>query len=559
MDRETRRTVESFRRDEAGPIENTLIDELVGGELDRQAFLRRAAAFGLGAGTIGALLRYVGEAEVAHAAPAVLQAGGTLRVAITRPGMHIEPSKLDSVGGVGLVSIVGEYLTYSNPQGQLRPWLATSWKPSDSATVWTFQIRRGVTFHTGQPLTAEDVVATWKTLAAKDSAAQAALQGVLTPAGVEAVGSHTVRFELEAPNGFFPYLVGQSTYWGAILPRDYQVGTWVASKMPGTGPYRLQSYQDGRSATFVRNNAYWGGEPPLDAVRVTMYESTTPQVVALRAGQVDLVQQLSARAAAPLAGSSRYKLLAVKTANHRQLHMRGDMDKFRDPRTRRALALTLDRPELVATLSGGRGSVGNDSPFAPFFPSTSGGVEQRVRNIRQAKALLEASGRKGLAFTLTTWQNLEIPDYAEQIRRSARDAGIRVTLRVLPGSEYFGAPPGQDYATTTPWLNREATLTDYGHRPIPNVYLTGSFSTGGEWNAARYSNKRLDSAVRAFVGATSLKTQRARAKEIQTILLADTPVVVAYFFDWIAAGRANVKGYVPEGLGAIGLRGVSLV
>ena len=65
MDRSTRRQVDEYRRTEAGPIENNLIDELVAGELDRQEFLRRATVFGLGAGTIGLLLRYVGEADVA--------------------------------------------------------------------------------------------------------------------------------------------------------------------------------------------------------------------------------------------------------------------------------------------------------------------------------------------------------------------------------------------------------------------------------------------------------------------------------------------------------------
>ena len=66
MDRETRRTIEEFRHNEAGPLENNVIDELVSGELDRDEFLRRATMFGLGAGTIGALLRYGGEADVAY-------------------------------------------------------------------------------------------------------------------------------------------------------------------------------------------------------------------------------------------------------------------------------------------------------------------------------------------------------------------------------------------------------------------------------------------------------------------------------------------------------------
>ena len=81
MDRETKRLFEEFRRNEAGPIENNLVDELVGGDLDREEFLRRATMFGLGAGTIGMLLRYMGE-DVAFGAPAdaTQKRGGTLRV-----------------------------------------------------------------------------------------------------------------------------------------------------------------------------------------------------------------------------------------------------------------------------------------------------------------------------------------------------------------------------------------------------------------------------------------------------------------------------------------------
>ena len=82
MDRETRRLVEEFRRNDASPIENNLIDELVAGELDRQDFLRRAAVFGLGAGTIGLLFRYLGEPEPAFGAPVA-------------PGRSAEPSGSD--------------------------------------------------------------------------------------------------------------------------------------------------------------------------------------------------------------------------------------------------------------------------------------------------------------------------------------------------------------------------------------------------------------------------------------------------------------------------------
>jgi hypothetical protein len=83
MDRETKRLIEEYRRHEAGPLENNVIDELIGGELDREDFLRRATMFGIGAGTIGALLRFMGEPEPAFGAPLeTVQSGGIIRVGI---------------------------------------------------------------------------------------------------------------------------------------------------------------------------------------------------------------------------------------------------------------------------------------------------------------------------------------------------------------------------------------------------------------------------------------------------------------------------------------------
>src|SRR3990172_3785877 len=114
MDRRTRRTVDEFRRAEAGPIENNLIDELMNGDLDRQEFLRRAAVFGLGAGTIGLLLRYAGEADLASGAPVAAKVGGTLRVGVYTFKSGLEPYQLREAGSLGFSGVPGEFLTFSN-------------------------------------------------------------------------------------------------------------------------------------------------------------------------------------------------------------------------------------------------------------------------------------------------------------------------------------------------------------------------------------------------------------------------------------------------------------
>ncbi len=130
MDRETRRALDAYRRSEAGPLENTLIDELVAGELDRREFLARATMLGLSAGAIGLLLKRVGLEQIAYAAPQAGKTGGTIRVGITAFGSSLEPYLLNEGGSLAFAGIPGEYLTFTNPKGACVPWLAASWSAS---------------------------------------------------------------------------------------------------------------------------------------------------------------------------------------------------------------------------------------------------------------------------------------------------------------------------------------------------------------------------------------------------------------------------------------------
>jgi peptide/nickel transport system substrate-binding protein len=250
MDREIRRRVEEYRRDGAGPIENHLVDELVGGELDRQEFLRRASIFGLGAGTIGLLLQYIGE-DVAFGAPtaATQKQGGTLRVGTSTVGSSFEPRLVRESGSLALVGVLGEYLTFSNQELWVRPALATSWRPNAALTVWTFQIRRGVKFHNGKTLTADDVVASFKQyLGVTPSEILSAIpNSLLTADGVRKTGRYTVQFRLKQPSNAFPQPVSQTTYQAIIQPAAIanKPGTWVSSGMIGTRRLSAQGRNPG--------------------------------------------------------------------------------------------------------------------------------------------------------------------------------------------------------------------------------------------------------------------------------------------------------------------------
>jgi len=560
MDRHTRRTVEAYRHNEAGPLENNLIDELVGGELDRQDFLRRATMFGLGAGSIGALLRLAGETDLAFGAPLeTVQSGGTLRVGIPVFGASLEPYLLNEGGALAFAGIPGEYLTFTTPQGNVAPWLAASWKPNAEATVWTFQLQKGVRFHNGKEMTSADVVASLKHYVSKGS--NAGLSPFYDAAGVSARGKYTVVVRLKSSIGVFPYLLSQTTYQAIIQPAAIVAnpGTWVARGMIGTGAFKLRRYVDKRSAELVRNTAYWGGRPPLDGVRITFFQSSAALVLALRAGQVDLVMQLSPQEAQPFKNNSKYTVYGLPTAAHRQVCLRTDVAPFRDARVRRAVALAINRPQQVERIMLGSAQVGNDNPFWRGFASTDKSTKQRTQNLQLARALLQAAGAENLKFNLTTWNFLDHTDHAASIQAYARQAGIEVGIEVMDVSKYYDSEPaGADYFTTTPWLNRPATLTEYGARGVPNIYITRCYVSTGDWNAGHYKNDEFDSLAKTYLGAAEIAAQRAATKKMAGILLRDTPVITDYFIRYTTASSSKVKNYVPEGISHIRLAKVGL-
>jgi peptide/nickel transport system substrate-binding protein len=553
--------VEEYRRSEAGPLENNLVDELVGGELDREDFLRRAAMFGLGAGAAGLLLRYVGEAEPAFGAPLEpVQSGGTIRVGLPAFGASLEPYLLNEGGALAFSGIPGEYLTFTNPQGRVVPWLASSWRPNADATVWTFQIRRGVRFHNGRTLTAQDVVASMRQyVTARGS--NAGLSPFFNAEGVTARGQNTVVFRLLSPIGVFPYLLSQTTYQAIIQPAAIAAnpGTWVARGMIGTGPFRLRNYVTGRSAELVRFPQYWGGRPPLDGVRITYYQGTAPMVLALRGGQIDLAMQFSPQEAQIFRNNSRFKYYALPTSAHRQVCMRTDQGPLRDPRVRRAVALTINRPQQVQRVMLGAAQIGNDNPFWRGFASTDQSTKQRTQNLQLARALLRAANAENLRFNITTWNFADHPDHAASIQAYARQAGIEIGIEMMDVSKYYDAEPaGADYATTTPWLNRTCTLTEYGARGVPNIFLTRAYMSTGDWNASHYRNAEFDSVARTYLAAAEVAAQRRATKRMAGILLRDTPVVTDYFIRYVTASTARVRNYVPEAISHIRLAKVGL-
>ncbi|HEV2933180.1 MAG TPA: ABC transporter substrate-binding protein [Streptosporangiaceae bacterium] len=549
-------------REDQGEIANHIIDEFAAGRLSRRDFIRRGTVVGISVPLLGSILAACGSSASSGSSSSTTSAsstatgapGAVIKVGIVTPTAAINPLTVADQGGLDMLAQTGEYLTLSTQTLVLQPVLATSWSPDSTAKVWTFKIRQGVKFHNGSPLTADDVVYTYQLNTNPKNAANAlsAFAGVLTPSGVVKVDDFTVAFHLEAANGNFPYLTSSDNYNMIIIPKGYNPASWQSSFV-GTGPFKLGSYTPKVGATFMRNESYWGTKALPSQTEFTFYDTPSASVLALTGGTVDLLGQFAVSGGEALLTGS-YNIIKLKSSAHRELSMRCDQPPFTDPRVRQAIALTLNRPQIVTALFKGYADIGNDSPFAPVFPSTDTSVAQRAQNMSQAKSLLAAAGHgSGFSTKLITENFLEIPDYAQIVVQAAAQIGVKINLTVESSSQYYGKATFGN----SDWLDATMSLVDYGHRSVPNVFLTAPLQTinaktgTGPWNAAHFSNSQYDSLVAQYIAASDVGTQKTLAGQIENLLLTQTPIIFGYFYNYLTATAMGVTGAYPTAIGHI--------
>jgi peptide/nickel transport system substrate-binding protein len=544
-------------REGQGEIANHIIDEFAAGRLSRRDFIRRGTVVGISVPLLGSILAACGSSGTTSSpsggsTSAAGAPGAVIKAGIVTPTGAINPVTVADQGGLDMLGQTGEYLCLSTQTLTLKPVLATSWTPNSKADVWTFKIRPGVKFHNGQALTADDVVYTYQlhTNPKGEANALSAFGGVLAPAGVKKVDDLTVEFHLSAPNGNFPYLTSSDNYNMIILPKGYDPAKWQSTFL-GTGPFKLGSYTPKSGATFTRNESYWGKKALPSSTVFTFYDTQNPSILALTGGTIDVVGQFAVAGAQELLTGS-YNIIKLKSSAHRQLSMRNDKAPFTDARVRQAVALTLDRPAIVKALFQGYADVGNDSPFAPVYPSTNTSVAQRTKDIAKAKSLLAAAGHgSGFSTQLVTENFVEIPQYAQIVAQSAKEIGVNIGLKVETSSQYYGKATFGN----SDWLDATMSLVDYGHRGVPNVFLTSPLETynaktgTGTWNAAHFANAQYDKLVAQYIAASDLGTQKTLAGQIETLLLAQTPIIFGYFYNYLTATTKGVTGVYPTAVG----------
>ena len=569
------RRLDDVRRSTGGQ-QLDVVEQFAQGRITRRQFINRAVVLGFSMSSITAVIAACssgtpssasapaassgGGASAAagasgSAAPA--KVGGTIRVACQRP-KGLDPIGMQDLASYGVAAQSFEFLCTLNAKAtDIAPGLAEKWTPNADNTVWTFNLRKGVTWQDGTPFTAADVVATMERLIA---AGNAGLKGVITTGSVVATDPNTVTFTLAGANGNFPYLVSVFNAQSLITPTAFATGTTLDAKPNGTGAWKLDSFDVSSGAKFSRNDKWWGGQTPLDSTEFTFFDDTASMVTAYQGGQIDALVQFDVLTGGPFFTDPNFTVVETPTTNHRQVWMRCDKGQFKDKKVRQALALTFDRPAMIDQLFKGKAIIANDHVIAPFYPYFSDTVPQRVQNIDMAKQLLSDAGVSNLTATLEYGQLNEIPDLAVLIKSQAAPAGITITPHGGDNNNFYGLEWCPEKPADPPCSGAaELGIVDYGHRATPDVFLNSAFKTKGVWNSSQYSSADFDAAFGEFQAAVGVDAQKAACAKIEKIMNDDVPAGIAYFYNYLSGNSTKFTGVYTCALGQMFLSSASAV
>ena len=550
------------------------MEHYAAGKISRRNFTKRGVILGLSAPTMAAVIAACGGGDetstgAGDAAAAGVVQGGDLRAGIQVGDANsgLDPVNMLDLGTYAVVSQSFEYLVGLGDDGNIGATaLATDWSPNDDGTVWTFNLREGVTWHDGSAFTSADVAATVDRMVV----AGAGLAGVVSEGGVETPDDLTAVFNLDAANGNLPVLMSLFNPQSVITPVDYEDGTTLDARPTGTGAWMLDSFNATTfESTFVPNPNWWGGAVNFDTVTLLGFDTPATRVAAMQAGEISVIQDFSVIDGGALLGADNFNVLRPPSANHRQLWFNTQLPEggpFTDSRVRQALAYALDREQIVDTLYQGAALVGNDHPIHPTLPFfDESAVPQRTQDIEMAQQLLSDAGyADGISTIFDTGDLGEIPDYAAIVQQQAAEAGFDFEVRVTANSDFYGefwcagaewgAQPDTGGPTRPCGASSPVGFVDYGHRPVPDIFLTRALQTDGDWNSSNYASAEFDGLVTQYQGAVDVAAQTEAVNAIQELLHNDAPALYPAFFDYLSGHADDVAGLQVTALGHLQLQ-----
>ncbi len=489
-------------------------------------------------------------ASAAAPTPEPSQAGPVvLKVAATANITTWDPVKSFSTEALYLANLY-EPLLRINPPGsaeQFTPVLAESWDVSDDGLTWTFHLRDGVTFHDGEPLTADAVKQSIEAAAAKGGASfiWAALDTVtaVDPLTVEMKLKYAAPMDLVASSLYGAWIVSPKALAAAAADDTY----FEKGIDAGTGPYTIESYTPDKEVLLTKNDTYWGGwdGKHYDKVLVSITPEAAVQQQMLDGGEVDIALSLPTENVASYKDNPDYTFIDEPSFFNYVGFFNTERKPFDDPKVRQALSWAIPYDDIIAVGAQGYGTQSHGPVPAGVFP-WSADVPMYHQDLDKAAQLLKEAGHEGGGFKVNLTyaaENQNEARFAPLIKEAYAKLGVDVTITPIAFNQQWEQAKGdaagrQDMFLLLYW----PTYSDAGS---DNLWSMFHSSDAPFFNLSYWKNGDYDKLVDDAIGLTATQREQAQAKytEAQKLLVDQAPGLFFYDTRFVTAIPKRVSGF----------------
>ncbi len=467
--------------------------------------------------------------------------GGTITVAMSKDLQVLNPLVKTISTDQVVRLLMFEPLLASDDQGNIKPKLAESWKVSGDGKTYTFTLRKGVKFHNGKEMTAEDVKFDMEYTMDRKNGAYG-YDRLSQVQSITAVDPYALQVELkDVSSSFLPALDSIEAF--SVVPKDsLQPGVDKPNAFPpGTGPFKYVSWTPKQQLVVDKFADYWGQKANVDRVIVKPIEDATVRITALRSGDVDMIERtpyewVDQIKSGKLQGIG---LAEAKTAGYRRIVFNYADPPFNNLKLRQAVSYAIDMKEIQQAAYNGFGQVA-DQKYPKGNKWYVEGVPSFPTDLDKAKQLVAESGYKGEPLEMVIENASDVQTVAATMQSQLKRVGINVTIRTL------------EFAAQRELIQKGQFTVDF----MGTNYYDDPFTTYAELlcenprnritNYAGYCNQDVDNELHQLQKELDPAKEQALLKDILTKEHTDMPQAMGLFVPRFYAFRDVVKDFQTD-------------
>ena len=458
-------------------------------------------------------------------------------------------------------SLFDGLMDYEPGTTNLKPDLAESYTISDDGLTYTFKLRKGVKFHNGRDLTAEDVK--YSLTRTIDPATQSPGQGFFASikgfdalasgkakdlSGVKALDSHTVEITLANPDATFLHVLAIN--FAFVVPKEAveKYGEDFGKNPVGTGAYSMQEWSLGQRVVFKKNSKYYrSGEPKLDQITFEVGQEPLVALLRLERGEVDILGDgVPPASFLKVKNDANFNGIMVEGG---QLHtgyisMNVKIKPFDNKKVRQAVNMAVNKDRIIRIING-RAVVANQ-PLPPAMPGYDNNYKGYAYDPAKAKALLKEAGYgDGIETEIYAMNTDPNPRIVQAIQQDLAAVGIKAAVKTLAQSNVIAAGGEADQAPMI-WSGGMAWIADF---PDPSNFYGPILGCGGAvkggWNWAWYCNESLDAKAKqadAMTNAADAEKRIELWRSIYVGIMDDAPWVPVFHEQRFTTRAKRIKG-----------------